>query len=223
MLDDTHDSALRSWVESANDGLTEFPIQNLALGRFRRSGSEEPYRIGVAIGDQVLDLKLALEQCPWDDFHYRMLQPLAAGNLYHLMSLGPQARSEARAAVSNALRHDSVQGPFLELCLVPQAKAEMTLPCRINDYTDFYTGIHHAMTVGKLYRPDTPLLPNYKWLPIGYHGRASSIIPGGRPLPGRAARAKGQTARRCSGRAGRSTSNLNWAPWSGPATRSVSR
>ena len=191
MLDDTHDPALRSWVDSANDGVTEFPIQNLPFGRFRRSGSEEPYRIGVAIGDQVLDLKLALGQCPWNNFHYRMLEPLAAGNLYHLMSLGPQARSEARTALSNALRHDSVQGPFLDLCLVPQAKAEMTLPCRINDYTDFYTGIHHALAVGKLYRPDMPLLPNYKWLPIGYHGRASSIIASGQGFARPSGQSKG--------------------------------
>ena len=189
MLDNTHAPALRSWVESANDGVTDFPIQNLPFGRFRRAGTEEPYRIGVAIGDQVLDLKMALEQCPWDNFHYRMLEPLAAGNLYHLMTLGPKARHEARAALCNALRHDSVQGPFLDLCLVPQAKAEMTLPCRINDYTDFYTGIHHAQAVGKLFRPDAPLLPNYKWIPIGYHGRASSIIASGQ----RFARPSGQS------------------------------
>ena len=182
MLNETHDPALRSWVESANDGFTEFPIQNLPFGRFRRAGSEEPFRIGVAIGDQVLDLKMALEQCPWDNFHYRMMEPLAAGNLYHLMALGPQARSEARTALSKALRHDSEQGPFLELCLVPQHKVEMALPCRINDYTDFYTGIHHALAVGKLFRPDAPLLPNYKWLPIGYHGRASSIIVSGQSV-----------------------------------------
>jgi fumarylacetoacetase len=182
MLNETHDPALRSWVESANDGITDFPIQNLPFGRFRRAGSEEPYRVGVAIGDQVLDLKLALEQCPWDNFHYRMLEPLAAGNLYHLMALGSQARREARLALSNALRFDSVQGPFLELCLVPQSKVEMALPCRINNYTDFYAGIHHALAVGRLFRPDTPLLPNYKWLPIGYHGRASSIIASGQPF-----------------------------------------
>ena len=191
MLNETHDPALRSWVESANDGVTAFPIQNLPLGRFRRTGSEEPFRIGVAIGDQVLDLKLALEQCPWDDFHYRMMEPLAAGNLYHLMSLGTQARSEARAALSNALRHDSVQGPFLDLCLVPQNKVEMTLPCRIDNYTDFYTGIHHALAVGKLFRPDAPLLPNYKWLPIGYHGRASSIIASGQGFARPSGQSKG--------------------------------
>ena len=191
MLNETHDPELRSWVESANDGLTEFPIQNLPFGRFRRAGSEEPFRIGVAIGDQVLDLKLALAQCPWDGFHYRMMEPLAAGNLYHLMALGAEARSEARTALSKALRQDSVQGPFLELCLVPQHKVEMALPCRINDYTDFYTGIHHAHAVGKLFRPEAPLLPNYKWLPIGYHGRASSIIVSGQSLARPVGQSKG--------------------------------
>jgi fumarylacetoacetase len=189
MLNQTHDPELKSWVVSANDGLTDFPIQNLPFGRFRRARSEEPFRIGVAIGDQVLDLKLALEQCPWDDFHYRMLEPLAQGNLYHLMQLGAQARREARVALSKALQADSVQGPFLELCLVPQSQVEMALPCRINDYTDFYTGIHHAMAVGKLFRPDAPLLPNYKWVPIGYHGRASSIGISGQQFH----RPKGQT------------------------------
>jgi fumarylacetoacetase len=189
MLNETHNPELRSWVPSANDGVTDFPIQNLPFGRFRRQGSEEPFRVGVALGDQVLDLKLALEQCPWDPFHYRMLEPLAAGNLYHLMALGTKARREARQALSNALRQDSLQGPFLELCLVPQNRVEMTLPCRINDYTDFYTGIHHAMAVGKLFRPDAPLLPNYKWLPIGYHGRASSIGVSGQTF----ARPSGQT------------------------------
>jgi fumarylacetoacetase len=180
MLDATHDPKLRSWVESANDGGCDFPIQNLPFGRFRRKGTDEPYRIGVAIGDQVLDLKLALMQCPWDPRHFGMLQPLAEGNLYHLMALGPEARREARIAISHALRLDSEQGPFLDLCLVPQDKIEVALPCRINDYTDFYTGIHHATAVGKLFRPDQPLLANYKWVPIGYHGRASSIVASGR-------------------------------------------
>ncbi len=179
MPDATHDPLLRSWVESANDTGCEFPIQNLPFGRFRRLGVDEPYRIGVAIGDQVLDLKLALAQCPWDKRHFDMLQPLAEGNLYHLMALGAAARREARLAISHALRFDSEQGPFLDLCMVPQDHIEMALPCRINDYTDFYTSIHHAAAVGKLFRPDQPLLPNYKWVPIGYHGRASSILVSG--------------------------------------------
>ncbi|MCU0813640.1 MAG: fumarylacetoacetate hydrolase family protein, partial [Burkholderiaceae bacterium] len=145
LTDATHDPALSSWVDSANAAETDFPIQNLPLGAFRRAKSDEPVRIGAAIGDQVLDLKLAAEQCPWGNGVSALLEPLAAGDLNAFMALGAGARRE------------------------------MQMPCRIGDYTDFYTGIHHATTVGKLFRPDNPLLPNYKWVPIGYHGRASSI------------------------------------------------
>jgi len=175
LLDATHDPALRSWVDSANTADTDFPVQNLPYGRFRRAGSDEPWRIGVAIGSEVLDLKLAAEQCPWGEGVAALLQPLAAGDLNSFMALGAPARRTLRAALSAALAAGSEQGPFLELCLVPQAAVQMALPCQIGDYTDFYTGIHHAVTVGKLFRPDNPLLPNYKWVPIGYHGRVSSI------------------------------------------------
>ena len=185
-LDATHDPALRSWVASANHPAADFPIQNLPYGRFKRRGSDEAWRIGVAIGDQVLDLKLAAEQCPWPREVAELLEPLARGDLNAFMDRGPEARRTLRAALSRALAQGSDQGPFLELCLVPQADAEMALPCAIGDYTDFYTGIHHATTVGKLFRPDNPLLPNYKWVPIGYHGRGSSLVPTGtafrRPL-----------------------------------------
>ena len=187
LIDATHDPALKSWVDSANAAGTDFTIQNLPFGRFRRAGSDEPWRIGVAIGDQVLDLKLAAAQCPWADGVADLLQPLAEGDLNAFMAMGSQARSTVRSALSAALAEGSDQGPFLELCLVPQREAEMALPCRIGDYTDFYTGIHHATMVGKLFRPDNPLLPNYKWVPIGYHGRVSSIG------------VSGQTVRRPSG------------------------
>jgi fumarylacetoacetase len=182
MLDATHDPSLKSWVASANAADTDFPVQNLPFGRFRRKGQDEPWRIGVAIGDQVLDLRLARMQCPWPDGIDELLAPLADGDLNTFMALGPDARRRLRAALSAALAEGSDQGPFLELCLVPQSQAEMALPCRITDYTDFYTGIHHATAVGKLFRPDNPLLPNYKWVPIGYHGRASSIVPSGTSL-----------------------------------------
>ena len=174
-LDHTHDPALRSWVASANDAASDFPIQNLPFGRFRRAGTDAPWRVGVAIGDQVLDLRLAGEQCPWSGELPQLLALLASGDLNAFMALGVAARRAVREALSLALREGSDQGPFLELCLVPQAAVEMSVPCRIGDYTDFYTGIHHATTVGKLFRPDNPLLPNYKWVPIGYHGRGSSI------------------------------------------------
>jgi fumarylacetoacetase len=185
-LDATHDPALKSWVESANTADTDFPVQNLPFGRFRRSASGEPWRIGVAIGDRILDLRLAAEQCPWGSEAYGWLAPLAAGDLNAFMALGGQARRGLRAALSHALAEHSDQAPFLELCLLAQADAEMSLPFAVGDYTDFYTGIHHASAVGKLFRPDAPLLPNYKWVPIGYHGRRSSIVVSGtafrRPL-----------------------------------------
>jgi len=191
MLDHTHDAALRSWVESANAPDSDFPVQNLPFGAFRRSGQDEPLRIGVAIGDQVLDLKVARAQCPWGLGIDELLAPLAAGELKPLMSAPPAVRRMLRSALSLALADGSDQAPFLELCLVPQAQVQMQLPCAIGDYTDFFTGIHHATAVGKLFRPDNPLLPNYKWVPIAYHGRASSIAvspqafvrPNGQSLP----------------------------------------
>lgn len=185
-LDATHDPALQSWVASANAPDTDFPLQNLPFGRFRRG--TQPWRIGIAIGDQVLDLAVAREQGRWDDGVQASLAPLAAGDLNAFMALGPAARRALRTALSAALAAGGQ--PALAAGLVPQAAVEMGLPCRIGDYTDFYVGIHHATAVGKLFRPDQPLLPNYKWVPIGYHGRASSIVPSGTPVR----RPRGQTA-----------------------------
>ena len=175
MLDATHDAALRSWVESANAPDSDFPVQNLPYGAFRRKGSDEPLRIGVAIGDQILDLKLARAQCPWGPGVDEWLAPLSEGQLKPLMAAPAATRRLLRSALSQALADGSDQAPFLELCLLPQAQAEMAMPCAIGDYTDFFTGIHHATAVGKLFRPDNPLLPNYKWVPIAYHGRESSL------------------------------------------------
>lgn len=174
-LDDTNDAALRSWVASAEDPLTDFPLQNLPLGRFRRRGSDEPLRGGVAIGDAVLDLRLALAQGHWPAEVAGLLEPLARGDLNAFIALGATARRTLRAALSQALREGAGAEPALRPCLVPQSQAAMALPCEVGDYTDFYTGIHHATTVGKLFRPDQPLLPNYEWVPIGYHGRSSSL------------------------------------------------
>jgi len=164
-IDGTHDASLTSWVESANDPATDFPIQNLPFGRFRRAG-ESAYRIGVAIGDQVLDLAgAALVQ--GDDMNALMAKPV-------------DARRALRATLSQKLRTGG--DASLREHLVAQADVEMGVPCRIGDYTDFYTSIHHATRVGKQFRPDNPLLPNYKWVPIGYHGRASSIVASGTPV-----------------------------------------
>ncbi|HJW26983.1 MAG TPA: fumarylacetoacetase [Rhodocyclaceae bacterium] len=159
-LDETHDPALMSWVESANDPATDFPIQNLPLGRFRRPGEEE-WRIGVAIGDQIVDLARA--------------GMAKTGDMNRFLAAGREARQALRLALSLSLRHRSPRREALLPALVPLAEVEMGLPCPIGDYTDFYAGIHHARTVGSLFRPDNPLLPNYRWVPIGYHGRASSI------------------------------------------------
>ena len=181
-IDATHDPALRSWVDSANEDSSDFPIQNLPFGRFRRAGSSQPWRIGVAIGDQVLDLRAAREQAPWSADVAAALAPLAAGDLNTFMAAGSAARRALRAALSQALAQASAQQQALAPCLLPQSTIELTVPCAIGDYTDFYTGIHHATTVGRLFRPDNPLLPNYQWVPIGYHGRSSSIVASGHPV-----------------------------------------
>lgn len=179
-IDATHDPELRSWVDSANHEATDFPIQNLPFGRFHRA--DGAWRIGVAIGDQVLDLALAADATPWPDDLRAGFEPLAAGNLNAFMALGPGMWRSVRAALSQALAEGTPQQAALASCLVPQTEATMAVPCAIGDYTDFYTGIHHATAVGKLFRPDNPLLPNYKWVPIGYHGRASSIVVSGHPI-----------------------------------------
>ena len=176
--DATHDPALQSWVLSANTPDTDFPVQNLPFGRFRRPG--EPWRIGIAIGDQILDLAAARTHGSWPADLADALAVLAAGDLNAFMAMGAGVRRGLREALSQAL---TVGGqPGLAACLVPQAEAELGLPCRIGDYTDFYVGIHHATAVGKLFRPDNPLLPNYKWVPIGYHGRSSTVLPSGQPF-----------------------------------------
>jgi fumarylacetoacetase len=187
--DDTIDPGLLSWVESANDADTDFPIQNLPYGRLRRKGTAEPWRIGVAIGHQVLDLSLALDAAPWSDGLGAPLRELADGDLNAFMARPASERAALRQRLSQGLRRGSAHESALRECLVAQADIELDLPCRIGDYTDFYTGIHHATTVGKLFRPDAPLMPNYKWVPIGYHGRASSIGVSGQHFH----RPKGQT------------------------------
>lgn len=182
ILDETHAPQLQSWVASANEAHTDFAIQNLPFGRFRRKASDEPWRIGVAIGDQVLDLALARERGTWDARVLALLEPLAAGDLNRFLAEGGEARRTLRRALSRALAAGSEQAQALAPCLVAPSRIELGLPCEIRNYTDFYTGIHHATAVGKLFRPDNPLLPNYQWVPIGYHGRASSIVASGTPI-----------------------------------------
>jgi fumarylacetoacetase len=176
-LNETHDVSLRSWVDTANLPDSDFPLQNLPYGVFRRAGSVEPFRAGVGIGDQILDLAAVLKSGGFakDAAAARLKEALAASVLNDLMAAGPGLWSELRLMLSRALRLGSPRQRSWETCLVAQAQAEFALPARIGDYTDFYTSIHHATAVGRMFRPDNPLLPNYKWMPIGYHGRSSSI------------------------------------------------
>ncbi|QTD46589.1 fumarylacetoacetase [Ottowia testudinis] len=175
LLNETHDPSLKSWVNSANDGQTDFPIQNLPFGVFRRKGRDESFRGGVAIGDQIVDIAAAVKAGVFSGDALAPAQAATESTLNHLMSLGPQRLSHLRKALSKALQTGATQEVALNACLVPQAHAEYALPARIGDYTDFYTSVHHATNIGKQFRPDNPLLPNYKWVPIGYHGRSSSI------------------------------------------------
>jgi len=175
LLNDTHNPALKSWIASANSAGCDFPIQNLPFAVFRRKGSSEAFRGGVAIGDQIVDLAALAKSGVLTGEAAAAAQAGAQDKLNALMALGTPAWSALRLALSRALREGSATQAALQDGLVPQAEAEYDVPARIGDYTDFYTSVHHATNIGKQFRPDNPLLPNYKWVPIGYHGRASSI------------------------------------------------
>ncbi len=174
-LNTTHNPQARSWVRSANDDASEFPIQNLPFGVFQDRQKQDGFRIGVAIGDAILDLPKALASGALDTLDSTLRMALGASTLNPFMSLGKRAWSQTRAELFAALAEGSAAQAKLSNCFLNQANAEFTVPAHIGDYTDFYTSIHHATNVGKLFRPDNPLLPNYQWIPIGYHGRSSSI------------------------------------------------
>jgi fumarylacetoacetase len=167
LLDETHDPALRSWVDSANAAGCDFPLQNLPLGRFRLADGE-PWRLGTAIGGAVLDLRAA--------------GLVDHADMQRLLAQPPAARRALREALSHGLRAGSAQQAAWQAALHPLDRVQLGLPCEVGDYTDFYIGIHHATAVGRLFRPDNPLLPNYKWVPIGYHGRSSTLVPSGHPV-----------------------------------------
>ena len=177
----THDADRRSWVESANDAGADFPVQNLPFGVFRRGPGKAPC-VGVAIGDQVLDVAAAR------DAGFLSEAPLAvdacrAGSLNALMALPPTEWSRLRWALSELLSVGGKEAERAErdraLVLCDMERVELLLPADVGDYTDFYASVHHATNVGSMFRPDSPLLPNYKYVPIGYHGRASSLVPSG--------------------------------------------
>ncbi|HEY6927789.1 MAG TPA: fumarylacetoacetase [Steroidobacteraceae bacterium] len=182
-LNATHEPQLRSWVGSANRADGDFPIQNLPFGIFRRLASDEGWRGGVAIGDQVLDLGAGVLRELSSGLVTEALAACAGeSTLNSFMAMGREAWSALRGFLSAVLRAGSPHAQRLQAALVPQKQAEYAVPARIGDYTDFYASIHHATAVGRLFRPDNPLLPNYKWVPIGYHGRASSIRVSGQKL-----------------------------------------
>jgi fumarylacetoacetase len=181
-VNQTHDPGLVSWVDSAQ-GPTDFPIQNLPFGVFRRLDSRHPPSIGVAIGTEILDLAACRQVARFSGAAEKALEACTGTSLNQLMSMGREYWSALRVQLSGFL---SVDSPAYRAdrrvgreVLVPMAEAELFVPAEIGDYSDFYASIHHATNVGGMFRPDNPLLPNYKWLPIGYHGRASSIVVSG--------------------------------------------
>ncbi|MDE2049727.1 MAG: fumarylacetoacetase [Gammaproteobacteria bacterium] len=180
--DPTHDPRLRSWVASANVPGCDFPIQNLPFGVFRRAGGGESFRCGIAIGDCVLDLGALDMLGPFEGLGAEALAACAEPSLNRLMALGRQSWAALRRGVSACLREGAPRAAELGTALIRRSEAEFTLPARIGNYTDFYASIHHATAVGRLFRPDQPLLPNYKWVPIAYHGRASSIVVSGQEV-----------------------------------------
>jgi len=181
-LNETHDINLTSWVESANIEGCDYPIQNLPFAEFRRKNSNEAFRGGVAIGDKVLDLSSVLESHVFPSELNQALEACAEPTLNRLMGMGAETWSLLRLNLSRGLSMGSDLQGSLKGYLVDMKDVEYSLPCQIGDYTDFYTSLHHATNVGKLFRPDNPLLPNYKWIPIGYHGRSSSIKVSGHPV-----------------------------------------
>jgi fumarylacetoacetase len=161
-IDQTHDPSLESWVESANNPASDFPIQNLPYCRFHRRG-EDRLRAGVRIGDQVLDVTAAF----------------SIESVQDVMAMRRAERFDLRRSISTFLARGAQPAPEL---LIPADGVELRLPCEIGDYTDFFASLHHAINVGSLFRPGNPLQPNYKWVPIAYHGRASSIVISGSPI-----------------------------------------
>ena len=174
-LDETHDPRARSWLDSANRIGGDFPIQNLPFAVFRRSGSAEEFRGGVAIGDQIVDLAALAELGLFAGQAAEGIRAGAHFSLNSLMRLGSEVSNAVRRALFESLLQGSPLRPNLENCLVAQSEVQYSLPAQIGDYTDFYASIYHATAVGRMMRSDNPLLPNYQWIPIGYHGRSSSV------------------------------------------------
>ena len=184
-MNPTHDAALKSWLESANDPESDFPIQNLPFGVFSTAGQR---RCGIAIGDRIVDVS-ALPGSLFSGGAAAVAGACKLPALNGVMACGQEDLSSFRARISALLSSASADRGSVEGALVPMSDARMHLPAEVGDYTDFYASIYHATNVGRLFRPDNPLLPNYKHVPIGYHGRASSLVSTGTEI----ARPAGQT------------------------------
>jgi len=178
-INETHDPTLRSWIESANRPNGDFPIQNLPFGVYRKRGTREKPRVGVAIGDQIVDVVA----CRRAAYLSAAADSCEAPNLNRLMAAGRDTWSTIRRELGQILRDGSYRAREMleryDEFFVGAADVDLLLPAEVGDYTDFYASVHHATNVGSMFRPDNPLLPNYKYVPIGYHGRASSLVPSG--------------------------------------------
>ena len=225
MIDATHDPARKSWVESAN-GHSEFPIQNLPLGVFSPAGGRP--RGGVAIGDAIFDIAAALQAGLFTGPARDAAEAAAGAVLNPLLALGAGARRALRQRVSDLLDANGAEharvAPLASRLLHHAADCTLHLPAAIGDYTDFFAGIHHATAGGRINRPENPLMPNYKYVPVAYHSRASSVRPSGGAVP----RPNGQRklpdeAAPTTARAAISITNWNSASGSGPATNSARR
>ncbi len=182
-INETHDPTTKSWVDSANQHGTDFPIQNLPFGIFRRRGSTDTPRMCVAVGDYALDVAACDKEGLFRECSPSLSEACRSTSLNRLMALGQPQWSALRNRLHSLLRATELPGAStrntVERHLVPIAEAELLLPVEIGDYTDFYASIYHATNVGSMFRPDTPLTPNYKYMPVGYHGRSSSIVVSG--------------------------------------------
>jgi fumarylacetoacetase len=187
-LDETHDPHRRSFVESANIPGCDFPIQNLSFGAFRTASDGQP-RIGVAIGDQILDVSAAAPL--FDGLAAAAAKSCGAPFLNSLMALGPQAWSALRLALSRGLSADGNRDMRLRPFLTPMAHVEMSMPVAFRNFTDFFASIFHATNAGRLFRPDNPLSPNYKYVPVAYHSRTSSVRISGIPVKRPSGQCKG--------------------------------
>jgi fumarylacetoacetase len=176
-MNETHNPSLKSWIESANKPGNDFPVQNLPFGVFKKSPTGLRHA-GIGIGDQIVDITAARNEGLFSGLAEEAAEACSDETLNRFLALGRLHWSEFRRQLS-VLLTDPVRREKVERCLVPMSDVEMQVPVAVGDYSDFYASIYHATNVGSMFRPDNPLLPNYKYVPIGYHGRASSIVVSG--------------------------------------------